>query len=184
MQCSPCILLLLCGWLSKLTAAATALAAVRANHPPPPHTHTCRAHDVTVDVTACAQCAAHVLHHTAEHSLQVLLQHTVQLVCLAGGQAQRAVAELQHHTRGTHTADGEVCGAAHWSADRWLLLQMLLLLNDTCSGKHVTQPLVSTWSTIGVETIAAAIDHRRHTYITIPLLPSGCKATFNPQNSI
>lgn len=79
----------------------TSVSLIVINHP----CLTCWAHDVAVDVAACAQSAAHVFDHRGEHRLKVLLQHTMQLVGLAGGQAQRAIAKLHKHA-------GQATGAA------------------------------------------------------------------------
>ena len=53
-----------------------------------------RGDDVAVHVTAGTQRGAHVLDHCGEHGLEVLLEDTVQLEGLAGGEAHGAVAVL------------------------------------------------------------------------------------------
>lgn len=53
---------------------------------------------VAVDIAARAERGAHVLDDAAEHRLEVLLQHAVQLVRLPRRQPQRAVAKLGGRT--------------------------------------------------------------------------------------
>mmetsp|Transcript_4857 Transcript_4857/g.8445 ORF Transcript_4857/g.8445 Transcript_4857/m.8445 type:complete len:224 (+) Transcript_4857:1791-2462(+) len=50
--------------------------------------------DVSVHITTSSQSRAHVLNDGAEHGFEVLLEHAMQLIGLASGQAQRPVAKI------------------------------------------------------------------------------------------
>ena len=51
-------------------------------------------HDIAVHIATCAQRRTHIFYHSREHGLQVVLQHSVQLIRLTSGKAQCAVAIL------------------------------------------------------------------------------------------